>query len=163
MTLSSMPLTDGEEDPKTRAPAISLLLANAAMVPIALGAAASLLSGNDRRPAITRLTIAWAGAVLCFLAGVRRGLSFRQAGGSTLGQVGATLWLFVLGAAALVSPRRDAALVLLLSGHASLATLDPKAARRGEAPRYFARLRPVQMLVPILSLVVLLVKDAEPD
>ncbi len=159
MTLSSLRLTAGEEDPKARAPAISLLLANAAMVPIVAGAAASLTGA--RRPAISRITIAWAGAVLCFLAGVRRGLSFRQPGGSTLGQVGSTVWLFMLGAAGLVSPRRDAGLVLLLSGYASLAALDPKAARRGEAPRYFARLRPVQMLAPILSLLVLLVKEAE--
>ena len=158
MTLSDMHLTDGEEDPKTRAPVISLLLANAALVPIVAGTAAAVGLGTRRRPMIAGLTVAWSGAVLCFLAGVRRGLSFRQPGGSTVAQVGATLWLFVLGAAALVLPRRGVALVLLLLGYGSMAVLDPSAARRGEAPRYFARLRPVQMLVPILSLLVLLAK-----
>ena len=159
MNLSSTHLTDGEEDPKAHTPALSLLLAYAAMVPIAMGTAASLVLDRDRRPTVTGLTVTWAGAVLCFLAGVRRGLSFRQPGGSTVAQVAAMFWLFVLGAGALLSPRRGAALVLLLLGYGSMAVLDPKAAERQEAPRYLTRLRPVQMLVPILSLVVLLVRD----
>ncbi len=158
MNLSSTHLTDGEEDPKARAPAISLLLAYAAMVPIAMGTTASFVLDRDRQPTVTGLTVAWAGAVLCFLAGVRRGLSFRQPGGSTVAQVATMLWLFVLGAGALVSPRRGAALVLLPLGYGSMAVLDPKAAGRDEAPRYMARLRPTQMLVPILSLMVLLAR-----
>ncbi len=155
-----MRVTDGEEDPKTAAPAISLLLAYAALVPIVLGTVATLALGRKRVPATTRLTIAWAGAVLCFLAGVRRGLSFRQPGGTTLSQVVSMFWLFVLGAAALLSPRRIVSLLLLLLGYASLASLDPAAARRREVPRYFGRLRPTQMLVPIVSLLVLLARNA---
>ena len=37
-----------------------------------------------------------------------------------------------------------------------MAVLDPLAASHGEAPRYFARLRPVQLLIPVASLAVLL-------
>ncbi len=91
-------------------------------------------------PATTRLTVAWAGAALCFLAGVRRGPSFRQPGGTTLPQLLSTFWLFGLGASALLSPRRIASLLVL--GYAGMASLDPAAARRREVPRYFCRLRP---------------------
>lgn len=146
-------LTHGSKDPKAHTPAISLFLAYVAMVPIASGAAMSLAF---RSPAVVRLTTAWAGSVLCFLAGVKRGLSFRQEGGPTLAQLASMLWLFVRGAAALLSPWRVPSLVLLLLGYGSEALLGPVAARRKEAPRYFARLRPVQMMIPVASLLLLL-------
>ena len=153
MSLGDKRLTDGTESPKDHAPPVSLLLAYAAMLPMAGGALGAVAARSE---GAARLTTAWAGAVLCFLSGVRRGLAFRQAGGSTVAQVGSTVWLFVLGAGSLLSPRRVPALVLLLLGYGSEAVLDPDAARRGEAPRYFARLRPVQLLIPIASLGLLL-------
>lgn len=150
---SNTHLTQGTEDPKTHTPAISLFLAYIAMVPLASGAAASLVF---RSPAIVRLTTAWAGAILCFLAGVKRGLGFRQKGGPTVAQLASMMWLFVPGALALLMPWRIPSLVLLLFGYGSEAVLGPVAAGRGEAPRYFARLRPAQMLIPVASLAVLL-------
>ena len=68
------------------------------------------------------------------------------------------LWLFVLGAAALLSPWPEAALVLEFLGYATMAVLDPASARRDEVPRYFARLRPLQMLVPLACLAGLLLR-----
>ena len=112
-----------------------------------------------RSPAVVRLTAAWAGSVLCFLAGVKRGLSFRQKGGPTLAQLASMLWLFVSGAAGLLLPWRVPALVLLLLDYGSAALLGPAAARRDEALRYFARLRPVQMMIPVASLLVLLARE----
>ena len=56
--------------------------------------------------------------------------------------------LFGLGFAALVLATLDEAvpaLVLLIVGFGAIAILDPIAARRGEAPLFFARLRPVQI------------------
>ena len=47
-------------------------------------------------------------------------------------------------------------LVLLLVGFGAIAVLDPIAARRGEAPLFFARLRPVQIPIALLSLAALL-------
>ena len=44
------------------------------------------------------------------------------------------------------------AMLLLLLGYASLIVFDVRAAWNLEAPSYFARLRPVQMLIPIASL-----------
>jgi len=154
MTAADIHLSHGTEDPQTRAPLVSLLLAYVAMLPIVAGAGAAALARGSALPA--RLTSGWAGAVLCFLAGVRRGLSFRQPGGPTVAQLASMLWLFVAGAGALLSPWRVPSLVLLLLGYGSEAVIDPLAARRAEAPRYFARLRPAQMLIPVASLLVLL-------
>lgn len=158
MSLSDRHLTDGTESTKEHTPPLSLLLAYAAMLPMAVGAAGSVAA---RSAGTARLTTAWAGAVLCFLSGVRRGLGFRQAGGSTVGQVASMFSLFMLGAGSLLSPWRvpALALALLLPGYGSEIVLDPAAARRGEAPRYFARLRPVQLLIPIGSLALLLLWD----
>ena len=128
------------------------------MMPIVAGAVAVWSLSEPAAGAILRLTMIWAGAVVCFLAGVRRGLSFRQDGGPTLSQLGTMLWLFTLGAASLLSIWPIASLTLLLIGYVSLAVLDPMAASRGEAPRYFERLRPVQMLLPLISLLALLAR-----
>ncbi len=160
MDASDIHLTDGTEDPKASTPWISFLLAYAAMLPIVAGAVASLLVGPGVAAALIRLTIIWSGAVLCFLAGVRRGLSFRQPGGPTAAQLGVMMGEFVLATAALLSPWRALALSLLVLGYGSLALLDPAAARRHEAPVYFARLRPTQMLIPVVALIVLLLQSA---
>ncbi len=90
---------------------------------------------------------------------MRRGLSFRQEGGPTFAQLASMMWLFVTGAGSLLVPWRLPALVLLLLGYGSDAILDPIAAQGYEAPQYFARLRPVQMLVPIASLLLLLAAE----
>ncbi len=156
MDVHTTRLADGTEDPKTHSPAESLLLAYVAMVPLVAGAVALLSLRGDVAALVTRLTIDWAGALLCFFAGVNRGLSFRQPGGPAVAQVGTMLWLFVAGVASLLSPWPVVSLVLQLAGFASMAVLDPAAARHGEAPRYFARLRPVQLLIPSASLAVVL-------
>jgi hypothetical protein len=131
-------------------PALGKIFGWAAMLPFADGAIAVWLL-PDAAPAVA-LTILWGGAVLLFLAGVRRGLSFRTPGGEDAAQIATMLGWFLLALAALVSPLPAALLVLLIAGYVSAAVLDPLAARRREAPLFFARLRPVQMLVPIASL-----------
>ena len=165
MDIASVKLSSGTEDPQLRAPAESALLAYAALVPLLAAAIAAWWLTSPASDLAIHLGTAWAGALLCFLAGVRRGLSFRQPGGPTVAQVGAMLWLFVLGAAALLSPWPNGALqspwpngalVLLLAGYLTLAIADPIAARRREAPRYFAHLRPVQMLLALACLAALL-------
>ncbi len=97
----------------------------------------------------------WGAALLIFLSGVRRGLSFRTEGGPRWTQLAMFAWLFWTGVAALLAPA-SWALALLLAGFISLLVLDPIAARRGEVPLYFARLRPWQMAVPVASLILLL-------
>ena len=137
---------------------LSLLLGFSAMLPIAAGAALAWLPVPFGGLAETGAVL-WAGAVLTFLAGVRRGVSFRTPGDPRMAQIATMLWLFVLGVAALATVPLGVARVLLLIGYVSLAVLDPLAARRGEAPLFFARLRPVQMLIPIVSMLAILVRD----
>jgi hypothetical protein len=60
---------------------------------------------------------------------------------------------------ALVSGSNGAALVLLTTGYASVAILDPIAARRGEVPAHFARLRPPQMTAAIMSQLLMATAD----
>ena len=149
-------LSPDTEGPQRHTPLESLVLAYAAMVPIAAGALACLLLPGPYERLAVHLTIIWSGAVICFLAGVRRGLSFRQAGGPLLSQIATMLGLFTLGVASLLSPWTVTAVLLQVLGYATMAVLDPVAAREGEAPRFFQRLRPVQMLVPIASLALIL-------
>jgi hypothetical protein len=93
----------------------------------------------------------FAGAILCFLAGVRRGTSFYTPGGAQPAEIGMFLGLFGAGFVGLTAPDR-LALAAEALGFASLAAADPVAARRGRAPRFFAHLRPPQMLLAALGL-----------
>jgi hypothetical protein len=153
-----MHLSRGEEDPKVETPPISVVLATIAMIPIASGAAVAWMF---RSPVAERLTLRWCGSILCFLAGVKRGLAFRQSGGPTAAQIGATFWTFLPGAIALLVPWRIPSILALLFGFGSEAVLGPVAAEREEAPRFFARLRPVQMAVPVASLLFLLLTEGD--
>ncbi len=138
---------------------LSLLLAFSAMLPIAAGAVLAWLLPAPLGPLAEAGAVLWAGAVLCFLAGVRRGVSFRTPGGPRWAQIATMLWLFVLGVGALATLPLEVARVLLLLGYVSLAVLDPLAARRGEAPLFFERLRPVQMSIPIVSVLAIMAHD----
>jgi hypothetical protein len=68
------------------------------------------------------------------------------------------LWLFGLGLAAILLMPGTLAVACLIVGYLSVAVLDPIAARRSEAPLFFARLRPAQMAIPVLSLLALLLR-----
>lgn len=153
--MTEMSLTGGTEQTSAHTPIVSLFLAFVAMVPL-VGGTVVALSARRIAPAATRFSILWGGALLCFLGGVRRGLAFRQPGGTTVGEAGTMFSTFSLGAGALLSPFRVPSLLLLLAGFGVIRCADPNAARRDEAPQYFARLRPPQMMVPIVSLSVLL-------
>ncbi len=128
-----------------------ILFGYGAMVPFVL-CVAGVWFGGPRIAALSlSVTILWGAAILIFLAGVRRGLSFRTPGGPRGAQIGMMLWLFLAGIAAPLLPVAWALGVLVL-GYASLFALDPVAARHDEAPLYFARLRPPQMAIPIVCL-----------
>ena len=133
-------------------PALSRLFGYGAMVPL-IGAtlAGCMLPARLSAPAIY-LALVWAGAILAFLAGVRRGLSFRTPGGPTVRQLVGMLWLFALAFAALAAPWQLLSCALLLAGYASVVVLDRTAAQTGEAPAFFANLRPPQMILGVVSL-----------
>ena len=141
-------------------PWLSIVFGYGPMLPFAAGALAAWgWRGAPLGEVGAALTILWGCAILLFLSGVRRGVSFRTEGGATVAQIATMIGLFSLGFAALVLATLDRAvpaLVLLLLGFTAIAVLDPIAARRGEAPLFFARLRPVQIPIAILSLAALL-------
>mgnify|MGYP006283745233 CR=1 FL=1 len=143
--------------PEARAtPRMSLAFGFGAMAPLALAALAAIaLDGPVARAAVD-LAALWGGALLAFLAGVRRGLSFRTPDGPRASEIAAMLWLFALGVGALAAPDAVLASALLFIGFASLAAIDPIAARRGAAPPFFARLRPVQMAIAVASFAAIL-------
>ena len=137
-------------------PWLGVVFGYGAMVPFVIGAAACWLAGEPWRGAALAITLFWGCAILTFLSGVRRGVSFRTPGGVTATQIVTMLWLFCLGFAAIVLTATTLpvwACVLLVVGYLSLQVLDPIAARKLEAPLYFARLRPAQMAVPVVCLV----------
>jgi uncharacterized membrane protein YoaK (UPF0700 family) len=152
----SVQLAEGTEQTSRDTPLISLLLAYSAMIPVAAGAVAVWVAPPVWTSLIIRIDSFWCGALLCFFAGVRRGLSFRQSGGPALAQLGGMLWLFGLGIATILSPWRTVSLALPLIGFSSMFWLDAEATRRHEAPLYFAKLRAVQLWIPVISLAVML-------
>ena len=137
-------------------PLDGLLLGFGAMLPFPIALAALWLGDAATGALAVAATKTWGAAILIFLAGVRRGLSFRTPGGPRPTQVGMALWLFVSGLAPTVLPAFPA-LSLILAGYASLLVLDPIAARHDETPLYFARLRPWQMAIPVTAITLMLV------
>lgn len=135
-----------------RTPALSLLLGHGAIVPLALGAVGAWSLPEAAGDLAVRGSILWGAVILIFLAGVRRGLSFRTVRGPTCPQIATMLWLFGLGLLAVILGSEVPALLVLLMGYGSLAVLDPAAARRGEVPLFFERLRPWQMGIAVVSL-----------
>ncbi|WP_102961359.1 DUF3429 domain-containing protein [Mangrovicella endophytica] len=130
-------------------PPRSRLLGWFAVLPLAAGTLAMWLASDALSFLTVNLTLFWGAALLIFLGGVRRGYGFALADGGSAGTVATAIWLFAAGFLGLLGTVWGypiAAAVLEIAGFLSLAVLDPIAARRGEAPRFFARLRPSQML-----------------
>lgn len=143
-----------------RIPLTSLVFGYGPVLPLPVAAILSWTMAPPVPTAATWLAIWWAAAILIFLSGVRRGLSFRGDEETRAAPLIAMIWLFVLGAGALVAPTPLVSLVLLAIGYASVAILDPISARRGEAPPHFANLRPPQMGIAILGLIGLILHRA---
>ena len=138
-------LTEG-----SRIPWDGLLLAWGAVLPLAVSAIVAWAGDGDARDAAREAARLWGAALLLFFSGVRRGLSFRTEGGPRPVQVFVFGLLFVAGLAVLRMPVSHA-LGLLALAFAALSFEDTRAARRGEAPLYFTRLRPWQMAVAVVA------------
>jgi hypothetical protein len=144
-------------DPET-IPRLSLLLGFGPMLPILFGGGAALLWPALGHSPFVGWVVLWAAAILIFIAGVRRGYGFARQARPSLGALAGTFWMFFAGLGALPALLFDpaAAAILLIAGYASVIMLDPIAARRDEAPRHFAKLRPPQVLVGLAGLAALL-------
>ena len=91
-----------------------------------------------------------------FLGGVRRGLSFRTPGGAAARADRDDAVAVPRGARGAHGADGPSRSPCSRAAYASLMVLDPIAARRAEAPLYFARLRPPQMAIATASLAALL-------
>ena len=125
-----------------------LLLGTSALVPLIACAAIVWLAPTAPQPLIRTLAVIWAGSLLAFFAGVRRGLTFSEAGGGRLGELATMLATFGLGVLSLVLVSS----AIAAAGLAAVGVLDAMAARRREAPGYFVLFRPPQMLTAVLAL-----------
>lgn len=150
-------------------PLDSVIFGWIAMVPFGIGALGAVVLPSASM-VLAQLTVLWGAAILMFLAGVRRGVSFRTPGGPTPRQIAVMFSHFVIGGLAMLIvaagldvfgvPPVALASGLLLLGFASLAVLDPIGAEAGTMPLHFRRLRPVQMAVPVIAFAALLVMIA---
>ncbi len=139
-------------------PWLGIVFGYGPMIPFVAGAVAAWTLRGALRDEAILLTVVWASAILAFLSGVRRGLSFRTQGGETLAQIATMLGLFILALVAITAMVHGllaVAAACLFVGFLAILVLDPIAARRGEAPLFFIKLRPPQMAIAVLSLGVL--------
>lgn len=140
-------------------PWLSVVLGYGPMLPFVVGAVLAWVTHGAIRAEFVLLTTIWSASILAFLAGVRRGLSFRTKGGPAIAQVATMFTLYVLAFTALIAIVEGfpiVAMVLLLVGFSMIVVLDPIAARNGQAPLFFARLRPTQIPIAVASLAAVL-------
>ncbi len=133
---------------------LDLILGVSALVPL-FGAAVDVWLTASDVSFISSLAMLWSGALLAFFAGVRRGLTFSEAGGARPFELISMLWLFVMGAATVILESAATAVV----GFMSVGVLDVVAARAEEAPPYFRLFRPVQMAFASLCLCAIVVRE----
>jgi hypothetical protein len=84
-------------------PVLSILLGYGPMVPFVVGAALACVTKGALKDIFILCTVIWGGSTLSFLAGVRRGLSFRTESGPTVMQIASMFVLFVLALLSIVS------------------------------------------------------------
>ena len=140
-------------------PWLSLVLGYGPMLPILGGAALAWWLRGPTGEVIATLATLWGCAILLFLSGVRRGVSFRTEGGATLGQIVTMFALFSTGFAASVALLFGSSVIslaLLCVGYLGVAVIDPIAARQREAPAFLSRLRPPQMALGLIGFLALL-------
>ncbi len=128
---------------------VDLALGVLAIVPLLLLAWAAFAARAEEVPIVKTAAVIWTGCLLAFLAGVRRGLSFSEADGARPTEIASFLALF--GVAVLTLLFRSPGLGV--GGLALVAVLDGAAAGAGQAPPSFRLLRPAQMIVACLALV----------
>lgn len=147
--------------PGARTPLVSLVLGYAPMAALPLLAVASTAVPPLWAYNVILAGHVWAAAILIFISGVRRGLSFgeeqRGETGPLAAEIAAALGYFAIGLVAILL-RVQFALLILMLGYALVGVLDRRAARARRAPRYFARLRPLQALIAIAGLAGLLAR-----
>lgn len=130
-----------------RVPLASIVFGYGPMLPLVAAALAAWTLPEPWPLIAVQLAITWAAVILAFIAGVRRGFGFGRDRASTPVEIVTGMAYITLAFLALVAPRPSVALALLIVGYVLAAFLDARAARAGNAPLHFARLRPPQLLI----------------
>jgi hypothetical protein len=138
------------DDPQP--PIASLVFGYGPMLPLVVAAAAAWAPIGWVSLLAVRLAIVWAALILAFVAGVRRGFGMGVDRASTPVELATAITYFTLAGLALIVPLAANALALLVVGYVLVAWADTRAARRGDAPRHFARLRATQMPIGAAAL-----------
>jgi len=135
---------------------LDLCLGVAATVPLLTAAGFVWLEPPGASVWVRTLAVIWTSSLLTFFAGVRRGLTFSEAGGGRAFELATMLFLFMTGVVTLVlvSPAIGAA------GLAAVGLLDARSGARLEAPRYFRMFRPVQMGVCVIALALIQIRGS---
>ncbi len=128
-------------------PADGLILGYGPMLPLVAAGAGAWLMPQPWPFWAVQLGIIWGALILAFLAGVRRGFGFGYPGASKPVEIATCIAYFTLAGLGLVIGRPSAALLPLIIGYVLAALLDRRAAMAGNAPAYFATLRPRQLLI----------------
>lgn len=139
-------------------PATSLIFGFGPMLPLVAAAIGVWILPAPWPDIALRLALIWGAAILVFVAGVRRGYGFGAAGASSRAEIVTMLVYFVPASLSLVLTMYgyfDIALALLTAGFALVAVLDRRAARLGDAPAHFARLRLLQMSIAVVAFAIL--------
>ncbi len=128
-------------------PADGAILGYGPMLPLVVAGAGAWLLPPPCPFWAVQLGIIWGALVLAFIAGVRRGFGFGYPQASKPAEISASIAYFTLAGLALVIGRPSMALMPLIIGYVLAALLDRRAALAGNAPAYFATLRPRQLLI----------------
>lgn len=128
-------------------PRDGVLLAYGPMLPLVIAGIAVWVLPRLWPLVAIRLSIIWAALLLAFIGGVRRGFGFAWPGASKVAEIAAAAAYLMVGLLALISPDPLLSLGVLAAGFLLAALLDRRAALRGDAPRWFATLRPPQLLL----------------
>jgi hypothetical protein len=142
-------------------PFSSLIFGFGPMAPFAAAAIGAWFLAPPWPALATHLAIIWGGAILIFVAGVRRGFGFGEPDASNAREIATMLVYFVLGSLSLVlagASQTVVALMLQVIAYILVPIFDRRAAFAGDAPPYFARLRGPQMAIAVAALVALLVR-----
>jgi hypothetical protein len=145
-------------------PRDALLFGYGSMIPFLAAATAAWTLPAPWPAYFVVMSIIWGALLLSFVAGVRRGYGFGNPGAWAKTEIVSVVAyvLPALTALTLVSLGSIAsALFTLIIGFALVIACDRRAARCGNAPAYFLRLRGPQMSLAIVSLIALVVRVLE--
>ena len=132
---------------RTTVPADGLILGYGPMLPLVAAGCAVWLMPHPWPETAIRCALIWGALILAFIGGVRRGFGFARETASKPREIAAAVGYVAVAGLALVIPRADVGLAILAAGYALAALLDHRAALRGDAPFYFAKLRVSQLLL----------------